>query len=72
MRKRLEEVIKEKSETQKQAQKLEGLVNAEDWLLEKSYLENQVAFLKNSMADNKKLHDALLIAFQRSVLSNDE
>jgi len=42
-----------------------------EWLLEKSYLENQVAFLKNTMNENKKLHDALLVAFQKSVSCND-
>ena len=43
-----------------------------EWLLEKSYLENQVAFLKNTMMENKKLHDALLVAFQKSVTCNEQ
>lgn len=43
-----------------------------EWLLEKSYLENQVSFLKNTMNENKKLHDALLVAFQKSVSCNEE
>jgi hypothetical protein len=43
-----------------------------EWLLEKSYLENQVAFLKNTMNENRKLHDSLLVAFQKSVSCNDE
>lgn len=43
-----------------------------EWLLEKSYLENQVAFLKNTMNENKKLHDALLVAFQKSINCNEE
>lgn len=37
-----------------------------DWILEKSYLENQVTFLKNTLNENKRLHDALLVALQRT------
>ena len=32
-----------------------------EWMLEKSYLENQVSFLKSTLNENKKLHDALLV-----------
>lgn len=41
------------------------------WLLEKSYLENQVSFLKNTLNENKRLHDALLIAFQHSMSTSE-
>jgi hypothetical protein len=31
-------------------------------MVEKNYLESQVSFLKNQLDENKRLHDALLIA----------
>jgi hypothetical protein len=42
-----------------------------EWLLEKSYLENQLSFLKNTMNENKKLHDSLLVALQQSLSSSE-
>ena len=42
-----------------------------EWLLEKNYLENQVAFLKNSIRENKELHDKLLMTVQQTLTSND-
>ena len=42
-----------------------------EWMLEKSYLENQVSFLKNTLNENKRLHDALLVALQQSLSSSD-
>lgn len=41
-----------------------------EWLLEKAYLENQVSFLKNTLNENKRLHDALLVALQQSIASS--
>lgn len=46
--------------------KAEQLNEHNDWILEKSYLENQVTFLKNTLNENKRLHDALLVALQRN------
>jgi hypothetical protein len=42
-----------------------------EWMLEKSYLENQVSFLKSTLNENKKLHDALLVALQQSVSASE-
>ena len=42
-----------------------------EWMLEKSYLENQVSFLKNTLNENKRLHDALLVALQQSLSSSE-
>lgn len=33
--------------------------------VEKSYLESQVNFFKSQLDENKRLHDALLMALQR-------
>jgi hypothetical protein len=33
-----------------------------EWLFEKAYLSNQVSFLKNTLNENKRLHDTLLVA----------
>ena len=38
-----------------------------EWMLQKSYLQNQVSFLKNTLNENKRLHDALLVALQQSI-----
>lgn len=42
-----------------------------EWLMEKTYLENQVSFLKNQLEENKRLHDALLMALEQG-LNNGE
>jgi hypothetical protein len=42
-----------------------------EWLLEKAYLENQVSFLKNTLNENKRLHDTLLVALQQSLASTE-
>lgn len=42
-----------------------------EWMLEKSYLENQVSFLKNTVNENKRLHDALLVALQQSINTSE-
>jgi len=44
----------------------ESLKNQSEWLIEKSYLENQVQFLKSQLEENKRLHDALLLALERN------
>lgn len=37
-------------------------------LVEKSYLESQVTFFKSQLDENKRLHDALLMALQREII----
>jgi hypothetical protein len=49
------------------SKKSELMSDHSEWLLEKSYLENQLSFLKNTMNENKKLHDSLLVALQQSL-----
>lgn len=38
-----------------------------DWLMEKSYLENQNMFLKNQLEENKRLHDTLLRTIEMGI-----
>lgn len=49
----------------------ESLKNQSEWLIEKSYLENQVQFLKSQLEENKRLHDALLLALEQGLTAND-
>ncbi len=43
-------------------QKKEIIRQHSEWIVEKAYLENQNTYLKNQVDENKKLHDALLLA----------
>lgn len=42
-----------------------------EWTIEKSYLENQVGFLKSQLEENKRLHDALLLALEQGMHGNE-
>ena len=46
-------------------QKKDILKQHSEWIVEKTYLENQNNFLKNQLEEAKKLRDALLLALQR-------
>jgi hypothetical protein len=53
------------------SKKSELMNDHSEWMLEKSYLENQVSFLKNTLNENKRLHDALLVALQQSLSTTE-
>lgn len=42
-----------------------------EWMFEKAYLSNQVAFLKNTLNENKRLHDTLLVALEKSLATSE-
>lgn len=33
-----------------------------DWIIEKTYLEKQIAFQKNQIEENKRIHETLFLA----------
>lgn len=45
-------------------QKKDILKQHQDWVVEKTYLENQLNFLRSELEENKKLNNALLLAIQ--------
>ena len=52
----------------KESDKRKDNVKAQsEWMMEKSYLENQINFLKNQLEENKRLHDALLMALEQGL-----
>ncbi|CAK64544.1 unnamed protein product (macronuclear) [Paramecium tetraurelia] len=69
---RAQEIQKLQLEFEKKIQELNNDIDSKkqtarqqsEWMVEKSYLENQVTFLKSQLDENKRLHDALLIALQ--------
>ncbi|KRX10134.1 Phox homologous domain [Pseudocohnilembus persalinus] len=61
------EIQKAQSEDKKEMQKQQ-----QEWLVQKTYLENQVSFLKNQLDENKRLHDALLMALQQGMNHQDQ
>lgn len=52
-------VLEITSETDK---KKDIIMQHSEFIIQKTYLENQVCFYKNQLEENKKLHEALLIA----------
>ncbi|KAL4442538.1 hypothetical protein ABPG74_006940 [Tetrahymena malaccensis] len=64
--KKVEEIT---SETDK---KKDIIKQHSEFIIEKTYLENQVSFYKNQLEENKKLHDALLIALQQGMSKDDQ
>ena len=38
-----------------------------DFLVEKTYLENQINLLNSQLQENKKMYDALYLALQRKI-----
>ncbi|EGR31286.1 hypothetical protein IMG5_114150 [Ichthyophthirius multifiliis] len=61
--------IKELSNNQKQNIDIQKMQS--EFIVEKQYLENQINFLQNQLDENKRLHDALLLALQQG-LNKDE
>ena len=49
----------------------DGVKNQSEWMIEKSYLENQVNFLKSQLEENKRLHNALLMALEQGKFNSE-